>query len=129
MEKIEIIRIFLQFNYNVSAETLEFIKNQNISEKELKEILQNHTELEPVISIDILKKNLKKNQIRRIGTPSSSKIGKTIDIHKVTTEQKSIHESSTKIRYVIDLDIPYKLSQEPKITVFRNLFLDRYQTL
>ncbi len=129
MEKVEIVRIFLQYNYNVSAEALEFIQNHNISEKELKELLKSQTELEPVISIDVLKQNLRGNQKGQGENSTSSIIGKKDDIEKISLEQKASLEPEKKIDYSIDLDIPYKLSQEPKITIFRNLFLDRYHIL
>ncbi len=129
MERDEIIRIFLQFNYNISAETLEYIKNQNISEKELKALLKSQTLIEPVISVNILKEGIRGKSVKKLGIPSPSEVENRVHIREKSPMQETVQKPVEKLQYSIDLDIPYKLSQEPKITVFRNLFLDRYQTL
>ncbi|MHA1977241.1 MAG: metallophosphoesterase [Candidatus Hodarchaeales archaeon] len=129
MEKVEILKIFLQFNYNTSAETLEYIQAQNISEEELKDLLRIRTQLDPVISLEILKQSLKEKISKQEIIPHPLEDKSKDPQQEISHKQQSSQKDVIKPKYSIDMDIPYKLSQEPKITVFRNLFLDRYQAL
>ena len=49
--------------------------------------------------------------------------------HDQIKQPELTQKSQIDLRYTIDLDIPQKLPQEPKISVFQNLFLDRYRRL
>ncbi len=129
MDKVKIVKIFLQYNYNVSEETLEFIQKKNVSERELKEFLITQPQLEPVISVNLLRRYLENLRTEPKHISLSEDSEEQIKTEIKTLQQKTQERKYTKLRFSIDLDIPYKLSEEPKLTVFRNLFLDRYQTL
>ena len=129
MDKVEILRIFLQYNYNVSAETLDYIKTQKISKNDLSNFLESQKELEPVISLEILKNGLIERIRKQEEIPFRSE-DENKDHQQESSQQDEVLEKDVKkTKYSIDMDIPHKLSQEPKIAVFRKLFLDRYHTL
>ena len=126
MEKGDIIKFVLQYQYNINSDALTYINNKKYSEEDLHEFLRRLSPDRPVITKEMVKnymkgeeklqvsvkkivqKNLQKKEPQKLGTPQNTSVIPDKDI--------SIN---------IDLDIPYKLLQEPKIDAFRELLIDR----
>ncbi|MHA2307558.1 MAG: hypothetical protein ACXACU_19430, partial [Candidatus Hodarchaeales archaeon] len=50
MKKEALIKIFLEYNFNVSSDALNYLSNQDISEKSLRQAIQKLPQEIPVIS-------------------------------------------------------------------------------
>ena len=130
MEKSDIVKIFLQYQYNISSDALTYIHDNSYSEEALHKFLRGLSPDKPVIVKEMVKKYMKGEENLH---PSVKTSEKEDIILKVTQKMDKFQEESgipnKDISISIDLDIPYKLPQEPKIDAFRQLFIDRYKQL
>jgi len=130
LEKSDIIKIFLQYQYNISSDALTHIQDNSYSKEALHKFLRELSPDKPVVTEEMVKKYMK-------GEENSQSVVKTIEKEnqdKKVTQKMDTHQVESilphkEITIIVDLDIPYKTHQEPKINAFRELFIDRYQQL
>ena len=134
MEQLDIVKLFLQFNFNINPDALEFIQKNIITESELKSLIQKISSNEPIINLEIIKQAIdktepdKKHQLKSLITTQDQN-NQFIKEEKVQVQVKSPGKEKKKVQIIIDQEIPYKLNQEPRIPAFQQLFNDRYQQL
>ncbi len=130
LEKSDIIKIFLQYQYNINSDALTYIQDNLLSEEALHEFLRGLSPDKPVIGKEMIKEYIKGEEDSHPSVKTSENEGLTKKItQKMDTIQKESVIPNKEISIAIDLDIPYKLPQEPKINAFRQLFIDRYKQL
>ena len=130
MEKSDIIKIFLQYQYNINSDALSYIHDNSYSEETLHKFLKELLPDKPVINLEMVKNYMKGEDNLQSILKTTEKEDRSIKVtQKVSTTLKDSTIPNKEISIIIDLDIPYKLPQEPKINAFRQLFIDRYQQL
>ncbi len=146
MKRDQLVKIFLQYNFNVTPDALDLLMKIKISEKYLREILNRIPRDLPVINRKSLEKYQKiyDQQYKQLvieNGASSEEISNNQKERKrqiVFEQKKDISEKITKIEPLIQrpspkisikLDIPDKSSDKPNIETFRQLFLNRYDEL
>ncbi|MHA1969920.1 MAG: hypothetical protein ACW964_19270 [Candidatus Hodarchaeales archaeon] len=150
MKKEVLIKIFLEYNFNVSSDALNYLSNQDISEKSLRRAIQKISQEIPVISRRHLEgKFLTTDQQEKITETNEVQTGQKSSVKEPSDqipteltgreqfgEQKtekpikiitSPHRSTPKT--IVKMDIPERSSDKPNIETFRNLFLNRYEKL
>lgn len=126
MEKTKLVKIFLEYNFNIAADALDYVMKRNISE----EILRKRIKRIPQ-EISVLKLKM---VMEFLDTPDQSPQiikGESL-VHPDTNQEKvritpTVHRPSSYIK--IELDIPERTSDKPDITIFRQLFQDRFEQL
>lgn len=144
------IKIFLEYNFNVSVDALDYLLDQNISEKDLRQSIQRFPKEIPVISREHLEGNISStDQRQKISETSETQNRETsrqneptdqLPIDSAGREQLEerkkektkkiklkIHRSAPKIN--VKMDIPERSSDKPNVETFRQLFLNRYEQL
>ncbi|UCE12248.1 MAG: metallophosphoesterase [Candidatus Heimdallarchaeota archaeon] len=143
MNETELIRIFLEKNFNIAAEALDYLLEKNISENVLREIINKIPQDIPVINRALLE-----TYLGSLKQPLQAPIDESIEIikkHEQPVEEQKfktdeiIQEQSviqpplltdrplSQIR--IKRDIPERTSDEPDIASFRRLFKNRFEQL
>ncbi len=152
MEKKELVRIFLDYNFNVATDALDYLLQKNISEELLRESIKTFPKNIPVIKLETVKKYLenleaqiqisnedKKTSKYEAGHPKEDHQENTIPHESkkskqyLKTREKTVHKITTTYhppsQIKIEVDIPEKTTDKPDITPFRRLFKDRFERL
>ncbi|MHA2166067.1 MAG: metallophosphoesterase [Candidatus Hodarchaeales archaeon] len=130
MEKSDIIKIVLQYQYNINSDALTYINNKKYSEEDLHEFLRRLSPDKPVITKEMVKNYMKGEEKLQVSVKKIvQKDLQKRETQKLGTPQNTSVIPDKEISININLDIPYKLLQEPKIDAFRELFIDRYKLL
>ena len=119
LEKVKILELCLQFNFNLASDALEYLIVQSPPEKHFIKFLESITNNIPVITLEKVQ-----NEFEAEITIEDGLISDRED-HKQEIAKKEILDIETSI----DLDIPFKLPQEPNIKAFREMFIQRYHQL
>ncbi len=142
------VKIFLEYNFNVSVDALNYLLDQNISEKTLRQTIQRLPQKIPVISKNHLEENIISTDQQQEINETSETQKKQTGSQKKPTDQLSIeprgreqleeiksdkpkkiktkiHRSAPKL--IVKMDIPE--SDKPNIETFQQLFLNRYEQL
>ena len=149
MDKTEIIKIFLEYNFNIAAEALDYLLQKEIAERTLREMLPKIPPDISVINLSTVEKYLEPPET--ISQPVNEKMKNFIQIlnessNKIVTEEKytkteilpevrrreqditqgSLRPSS---RVVIKLDVPERTPTKPDFSAFQQLFQNRFYQL
>ncbi|WP_455143316.1 metallophosphoesterase [Candidatus Hodarchaeum mangrovi] len=134
MKKIKILHLFLQYNFNITEEALEYLEEISISEKALNVILLKLPPELPVVDLSILKTYTIPEFFPE--TPlSQASIEESVQKQEIKPEDaiEDLIPKSVKIpvkaRIKIKQDIPEKLSKKPDSNIFQIMFQDRYKKL
>jgi DNA polymerase II small subunit len=144
LKRIDLIKIFLEYNLNVTSDVLNYLIQKKLSENFLRENVIPNIPLDvPVLNLLDLKKLLddqdqllpltdekkRENETKREaadGHPKTNEIKEKIKDEKSSIQGK-ISRQPPKL--VIQQEIPEKTSDKPNIETFRLLFQDRYKQL
>jgi DNA polymerase II small subunit len=148
LDRKKLVKIFLEYNFNVAADALDYLFQQKVSERTLREKIPKIPLEIPVIKLSSVKKYLepfeshsqpvtkvvKKNDYikipeKRPETESVTKelLKKSIDPEIHQEEQNSLHLPSSRV--TVSLDIPERTSSKPDFSAFRKLFQNRFERL
>ena len=130
LEKSDIIKFFLQHQYNINPDALSYIHRNSCSEETLHKLLITLSPNNPVITEEMIKNFMKTEGKSKIHIENiDNESVKPKDTQEPTLPQIEPELTDKEITINIDLDIPYKLQQEPKAGAFRELFMNRYKKL
>ncbi len=154
LERTKLIKIFLEYNFNIAADALDYLLRKNVSEEVLEEIIKRIPQDIPVINITTVKEYLETPDqtlqlIKEEIIEKSGKSGRIIsnnhqivelDKQKImksmlhpNVSQKIVHSTPTVRRLSshikVKTDIPERTSAKPDITAFRHLFQNRFKQL
>ncbi len=129
MEKIDLIKIFLEYNFNVTADALDYLLQKNISEESLKEGIKRIPQDIPVINLIAVEKFLAPldQPLQPIKEEIIGKDNKFIQRQVKEPSVPTIH--SFPLHTTIKTDIPERTSDKPDISAFRQLFRNRFDQL
>ncbi len=120
MEKVRIIELCLQFNFNLAPDALEHLVTLSPSETEIIKFLNNISTNEPVLTLQTIQNEFKSKKTEKDESESGI---------EVPPQKRSLKKEEIEINVSIDSDIPFKLPREPNIKAFRELFIQRYHQL
>ena len=148
MDRTELIKIFLEYNFNIAAEALNYLLQKEISEKVLREILPKIPPDIPVINLSAVEKylessktfiqpvNEKTNNYTQISNESTKEIvteGKNTktELPRVRQREQKISQSSLRpsSRVFVKLDVPERTPVKPDFSAFQQLFQNRFDQL
>ncbi|MFX0204511.1 MAG: metallophosphoesterase, partial [Candidatus Hodarchaeota archaeon] len=141
MDKTKLIKIFLEYNFNIAAEALDYLLQEKVSERNLREKLPNIPPEISVISLSSVKKYLEpveshvaplKQVEKKTETKIVTKESFTRPVQpEIPQEEQDITQSVLRpsSRVIVSLDIPEKTSSKPDFLAFRKLFQNRFEQL
>lgn len=133
MKGTELVRIFLEYNFNIAAEALDYLVEKNISENVLREIINKIPQDIPVINREILENYFEPEVYLDESIEINRKDEQSVEEHHIAQEQVVKQPTpltlrpSSQIR--IKRDIPERTSDEPDIASFKRLFENRFEQL
>ncbi|MFX0123792.1 MAG: metallophosphoesterase [Candidatus Hodarchaeota archaeon] len=151
MDRTKLIKIFLEQNFNIAADALDYIMQKKVSERILRERITKIPPDIPVINLSTVKKYLEPYDppSHLIKEKSTGEISKSIQIsdenyqtskgvkERITeslTQPEKVQETTLSAlrpfsRVTIKLDIPERTSAKPDFSAFRQLFHSRFEQL
>lgn len=146
MKQDTLVKIFLEYSFNVALDALDWLMKSNISEEKLRQLIQQIPKDIPVINLKILEKYqktidqlLKQETIEndvsskyntiKLEEKRESNLGKSEEITTRRIEKKENLKQKPSPDVVIKRDIPERSSDKPNVETFRQLFLNRYKKL
>ncbi|MFX1285368.1 MAG: metallophosphoesterase [Promethearchaeota archaeon] len=129
MERIDLIKIFLEHNFNVTEDTLDYLLQKNASEEALKKKVARIPKDIPVVNLKTVEEYLE--PLDQSSQPIKEEIKeKTKQIERIQKKEPitpSIRKLTSHI--TVKTDIPERTADKPDIPAFRQLFQDRYEQL
>lgn len=154
LERTKLIKIFLEYNFNIAADALDYILQKKVSEDILRERIIKIPQDIPVVRLTTVEKyldplerpnqhikreiqdELDKSEQVKSGTPETveidnEEITKSTIPTKIT--QKMYYPTPTaylsSLEVNIEKDIPERTLTKPNISAFRELFQNRFKQL
>ncbi|MFW9904531.1 MAG: metallophosphoesterase [Candidatus Thorarchaeota archaeon] len=150
MDRTKFIKIFLEHNFNIATDALDYIVQKNVSEKVLREKILKIPQEIPVVNLSLIKKffeptDLPSQSIKSENIVELNKLSQVTnendktdritekeitEISKDSDKRDTIpaaHRSSSQI--TVKLDIPERTSAKPDFLAFRKLFQNRFEQL
>jgi DNA polymerase II small subunit len=150
LKKEEIIRLYLDYNFNISLDALNYLSQKNIPKEVIKRTIEKIPQDTTVVTLTILEKflepisqlyeqkieekdeNIEINTYKKENYADTTKkeyISNEIDIEKKKTVDLPISSEYTPPNINIRLDIPEKPVVKPDTLAFRRLFENRFHQL
>jgi DNA polymerase II small subunit len=145
LKKDQLVKTFLEYNFNVAPDALDFLMELNVSEEYLRKLIHQIPKDLPVINRNVIE-NYQKNFDQQFKQPDMEEKAsseeqsinqKELNDRIISESEKDIPEKIMRLEQIerlspkilVKLDIPDRSSDKPNIETFRQLFLNRYEKL
>lgn len=144
LDRTKLIKIFLEHNFNIAAEALDYLLLKKVSERTLRERLVKIPPEIPVINLSSVKKFLEplESENQSINGKKTKKIQIFNDVVVKEESMNSVVQPEVRRReqdiqsvllpssqVTVKLDIPERTSAKPDFSAFRQLFQNRFEQL